>query len=114
MYELVRLTENCCYIESPAKIGLFRFDNSDVCLIDSGNDKDAGRKIRQILDANNWKQFIIRIPIPTISAGTGICKTRQTAGYLLQVLTVISPGIRFWNRLSSMADTPAKISGTSF
>ena len=55
MYELVRLTENCCYIESPAKIGLFRFDNSDVCLIDSGNDKDAGRKIRQILDANNWK-----------------------------------------------------------
>lgn len=55
MYELVRLTENCFYIESPAKIGLFRFDNSDVCLIDSGNDKDAGRKIRQILDANNWK-----------------------------------------------------------
>ena len=55
MYELVRLTENCCYIESPAKIGLVRLDNSDVCLIDSGNDKDAGRKIRQILDANSWK-----------------------------------------------------------
>ena len=55
MYELVRLTENCCYIESPAKIGLVRLDDSDVCLIDSGNDKDAGRKIRQILDANSWK-----------------------------------------------------------
>ena len=55
MYELVRLTENCFYIESPAKIGLVRLDDSDVCLIDSGNDKDAGRKIRQILDANSWK-----------------------------------------------------------
>lgn len=55
MYELVKLTERNYYIQSPAKIGLVKLNNKDVCLIDSGNDKDAGRKIRQILDANSWK-----------------------------------------------------------
>ena len=55
MFELKQLTENTYYIESPAKIGLYRLNETDVCLIDSGNDKDAGRKIRQILDKNGWK-----------------------------------------------------------
>ena len=55
MFELVQITDRCYYIQSPAKIGLVRLDGSNVCLIDSGNDKDAGRKVRQILDANGWK-----------------------------------------------------------
>ena len=55
MFELVGITERCWYIESPAKIGLVRLDGENVCLIDSGNDKDAGRKIRQHLDRNGWK-----------------------------------------------------------
>ncbi len=55
MFELVRLTERCYYIESPAKIGLYRLNDAEVCLIDSGNDKDAGRKVRQLLDKNGWK-----------------------------------------------------------
>ena len=56
MYELIAVTENSCYIQSPAKIGLVRLgDTDEVCLIDSGNDKDAGRKVRQILDAHGWK-----------------------------------------------------------
>ena len=55
MFELVQLTERCYYIESPAKIGLYRLSDDDVCLIDSGNDKDAGRKVRQLLDKNGWK-----------------------------------------------------------
>ncbi len=55
MYELIQLTDACYYIESPSKIGLIRLDEKNVCLIDSGNGKEAGRKIRQILDANAWK-----------------------------------------------------------
>ena len=55
MYELIQVTEQSYYIQSPAKIGLFRLNDTEVCLIDSGNDKDAGRKVRQILDSHNWK-----------------------------------------------------------
>lgn len=55
MYELIQVSERSCYIQSPAKIGLVRLDGQDVCLIDSGSDKDAGRRVRQILDANNWR-----------------------------------------------------------
>ncbi len=55
MYELVHIKGNSYYIQSPAKIGLIKLNENDVCLIDSGNDKDAGRKVRQILDANSWK-----------------------------------------------------------
>ena len=54
MYELKQVSENCYYIQSPAKIGLVKLNDTDVCLIDSGNDKDAGRKVRQYLDANGW------------------------------------------------------------
>ena len=55
MYELIQVSENNFYIQSPAKIGLVKLNESEVCLIDSGSDKDAGRKVRQILDKNNWK-----------------------------------------------------------
>ncbi len=54
MYELIQLSEMSYYIQSPAKIGLVRLNDKEVCLIDSGNDKDAGRKVRQILDAHGW------------------------------------------------------------
>ncbi len=54
MYELIQLSEHDYYIQSPAKIGLVRLSDTEVCLIDSGNDKDAGRKVRQLLDANGW------------------------------------------------------------
>ena len=55
MYELIQMTERNYYIQSPAKIGLIKLNEQDVCLIDSGNDKDAGKKIRQILTANGWQ-----------------------------------------------------------
>lgn len=55
MYELIQISEQSYYIQSPAKIGLIKLNEQDVCLIDSGNDKDAGRKVRQLLDANGWR-----------------------------------------------------------
>lgn len=54
MYELIQVAEHSYYIQSPAKIGLIKLNDTDVCLIDSGNDKDAGKKVRKILEANNW------------------------------------------------------------
>ena len=55
MYELIQVSDRSYYIQCPAKIGLVKLNATDVCLIDSGNDKDAGRKVRQILDANGWR-----------------------------------------------------------
>lgn len=55
MFELIRAGENTFYIQCPAKIGIYRANGTDVYLIDSGNDKDAGRKVRQILDQNGWR-----------------------------------------------------------
>ena len=55
MYELIQAAGDSYFIESPAKVGLVKVGGNEVVLIDSGSDKDAGRKIRQILDANGWK-----------------------------------------------------------
>ena len=55
MYELIRAGERNYYIECPAKIGVYLAGEGGVYLIDSGNDKDAGRKVRQILERNSWK-----------------------------------------------------------
>ncbi len=54
MYELTQVGEKSYYINCPAKIGVYRVNDREVYLIDSGNDKDAGRKVRQILDRNGW------------------------------------------------------------
>ena len=54
MYELVQVSEKCYYINCPAKIGVYVADKEHVYLVDSGDDKDAGRKVRQILDQNGW------------------------------------------------------------
>lgn len=50
MYELVQISKSCHYINCPAKIGVYHAGDNQVYLIDSGSDKEAGRKVRQILD----------------------------------------------------------------
>ncbi len=50
MYELVKVSENAYYIDCPSKIGIVKLGESAV-LIDSGNDKDAGKKALKHLDA---------------------------------------------------------------
>lgn len=44
MYELKQLGERSFYINCPSKIGLYLMEEHQVCLIDSGNDKDTGKK----------------------------------------------------------------------
>ena len=55
MYELVKINEKNYYVNCPAKIGIYLENKQEVYLIDSGNDKDAGRKVRKILDEQGWK-----------------------------------------------------------
>ena len=54
MFELIQVGERSYYINCPAKIGIYKPDDTDVYLIDSGNYKDAGRKVRKILSENGW------------------------------------------------------------
>ena len=54
MYELIQVKGNSYYINCPAKIGLIRLNDNDVCLIDGGSDKEAGRKVKKLLTENGW------------------------------------------------------------
>ncbi|MDE7307883.1 MAG: MBL fold metallo-hydrolase [Lachnospiraceae bacterium] len=54
MYELNQVGEKSYYINCPAKIGIYLADDKNVYLIDSGNDKDAGKKVRRILEEKDW------------------------------------------------------------
>lgn len=59
MYELIQAGPRTYYIHSPAKIGIVILSENNVCLIDSGNDKDAGKKVKKILEQHNWKLVAI-------------------------------------------------------
>ncbi len=54
MYELIKINENDYYIDSPSKIGIVKISENEVILIDSGNSRDVGKKIKHILDENGW------------------------------------------------------------
>ncbi len=55
MYELIQLTARDHYIESPARVGLVLTGKGRACLIDSGSDKDAGKKALRHLQAGAWQ-----------------------------------------------------------
>lgn len=55
MYELIQLSEHDYYIDCPAKIGLVQISDDEVVAIDSGNDKDAGKKVLRHIEAKDWK-----------------------------------------------------------
>ncbi|MEA4993585.1 MAG: MBL fold metallo-hydrolase [Oscillibacter sp.] len=54
MYELIQAAPRTYYIQSPAKMGIWKPDGGDAVLIDSGGDKDTGRKIQKILESQGW------------------------------------------------------------
>ena len=53
--ELIKVGEKTYYIKNPTNIGIYKTGDNDVYLIDTGNNKDAGRKILKIIDAQGWK-----------------------------------------------------------
>ncbi|MEX1377815.1 MAG: MBL fold metallo-hydrolase [Eubacteriales bacterium] len=59
MYELKKAGEKTYYIDCPAKIGVYRINDTEVCLIDSGNDKSAGKKVLSVLEEHNWQLKMI-------------------------------------------------------
>ncbi len=54
MYELNQAGSCSYYINCPAKIGIYVKNETDAYLIDSGNDKDAGKKVLKILGEKGW------------------------------------------------------------
>lgn len=55
MYELIQAGEKSWYIKSPANVGVYLMNGGEVCLIDSGSDKEAGRKILKKVTENGWR-----------------------------------------------------------
>lgn len=115
MYELNQVSGNSYYIQSPAKIGLVRLNDTDVCLIDSGNDKEAGRKVRQLLDQNGWHLTAIynTHSNATTSAATSTCKTRPAARSTPPASSAISRATRCLSPRFSTAAIRRRICGTS-
>ena len=54
MYELIKINDNDYYIDSPSKAGIVKVAENEVILIDAGNDKGAGKKIKKALDSEGW------------------------------------------------------------
>ena len=52
---MIQAAEKVYYLPCPAKVGLVRLEGDEVCLIDSGSDKSAGRAIRKWLDEQGWR-----------------------------------------------------------
>ena len=59
MYELIEAGARTFYFDAPAKVGAYLLPDNGVLLIDSGSDKDAGRKVRQIMDREGWSLHAI-------------------------------------------------------
>lgn len=52
--ELIKVTENTYYIKNATNIGIYKINESDVYLIDSGIDSDAAKKIMHIIEEKHW------------------------------------------------------------
>ena len=52
--ELQKVGEKTYYLKNPTNIGIYKVDDNNVFIIDSGNDKDAGRKILKIVEEQGW------------------------------------------------------------
>ncbi len=52
--ELVQVGEKTYYLKNHTNIGIYQIDANNIYLIDTGNDKDCGKKILKIVEEKNW------------------------------------------------------------
>ncbi len=52
--ELNKLGEKTYYIKNNTNIGVYLINENEAYIIDSGNDKDAGKKISKIIEEQGW------------------------------------------------------------
>lgn len=52
--ELIQVGKNTYYIKNNTNIGIYLVSHFEVYLIDTGNDRDAGKKILKIIDEHGW------------------------------------------------------------
>ncbi len=55
MAKLIALTNKTYYLRVPTRIGMILLDSTDVCVIDSGIDADAGALILSVLEEQRWQ-----------------------------------------------------------
>lgn len=54
MYELIQITDHNYYVDSPTKVGIYESAPGRVWLIDSGSDRDAGKKVWKHIQEQSW------------------------------------------------------------
>lgn len=59
MNEIIKLEGRTYYVDCPSKIGIYLFENNDVCLIDSGSSVDFGKKVASAMDERGWRVSMI-------------------------------------------------------
>lgn len=52
--ELIKVGDKTYYIKNNTNIGVYKVDDNNVYIIDTGNDKEAGKKILKIINEQGW------------------------------------------------------------
>lgn len=55
MFELINLKNNTFYISMPTNVGVYKVNDEEVILIDTGIDEKSGKRILSFLEKENWK-----------------------------------------------------------
>ncbi len=53
--ELTKIGEKTYYLKNATNIGIYQIDDHHVFLIDTGNDKDTGKKVLKIVEEQGWE-----------------------------------------------------------
>jgi glyoxylase-like metal-dependent hydrolase (beta-lactamase superfamily II) len=90
--ELKHIAGDTHYIPAPTNIGLYVRDQS-VTLIDSGNDRDAGRKILKHIESKGWTlERIVNTHSNADHIGGNALLQRRTGCRGMRALGVTGPG----------------------